>query len=149
MVKDSLPPRFEGPRQVLRPGDWVLTHNFQRKSSLEPRWKGPVQVLLATQTTVKCTGHKHWIHASHVKKAPLPLPYDQWVKECIPDFECEQIPQQVHFSDGELVKEGEVAHRLINLTPVEAELMPIPLFEYPDCDLPRYNLRPRAVKNFD
>ncbi|KAJ1127606.1 hypothetical protein NDU88_006002 [Pleurodeles waltl] len=72
-VKASLPTPLEGPGHPFKPGDWLMTKNFQRTNSLQPRWRGPAQVLLATQTAVKVEGRKNWIHASHCKRAPIPL----------------------------------------------------------------------------
>ncbi|KAJ1161192.1 hypothetical protein NDU88_001679, partial [Pleurodeles waltl] len=72
-VKASLPTPLEGPGHPFKPGNWLMTKNFQRTNSLQPRWRGPAQVLLATQRAVE--GRKNWIHASHCKRAPIPLQY--------------------------------------------------------------------------
>ena len=148
-IKASLPQPLEGPGHKIGPGDWVLIKNFQRKSSLQPRWKGPVQVLLATQTAVKVEGKKNWIHVAHCKRAPIPLPFDQWIKDGIPDQECETIPTFVPFSDARLVGEPESSTSdSVQQTPIATGAVT------PQCDtkeellfqdqqLSRYNLRPR------
>ncbi|XP_069510846.1 RING finger protein unkempt homolog isoform X2 [Ambystoma mexicanum] len=49
---------------------------FERLSCLAPRWRGPYQVLLVTQTSVRVAGRKNWIHATHTKRIPQPVPYN-------------------------------------------------------------------------
>ncbi|XP_069085284.1 solute carrier family 35 member E3 isoform X2 [Pleurodeles waltl] len=142
-VKDILPPLPLTPGHCIEPGDWVLTKNFQRKKSLEPRWKGPRQVLLATRTAVKVEGAKNWIHASHCKRVPLPLPYDQWVKEGQGDDECEKVPTFVPFSDAQIewtATQEESDSVLRGATPEGVPVVPL----FPDQTEPgsaRYDLR--------
>ena len=110
-VRDTWSPPLDGQTHI-KPGDWVLTKNFIRKNSLQPRWKGPVQVLLATQTAVRCEGHRNWIHLSHVKRAP---PF--WSDKCAQ-------------GDGSGPSGGELVPQITGAPPG-----------------PRYNLRPRKLKD--
>uniref|UniRef100_A0A4W5JD91 Murine leukemia virus integrase C-terminal domain-containing protein n=1 Tax=Hucho hucho TaxID=62062 RepID=A0A4W5JD91_9TELE len=40
--------------------------------TFQPRWTRPHTVLLVTDTAVKVSGRKAWIHVSQVKAAPTP-----------------------------------------------------------------------------
>ena len=153
-VQDILPPKPEGPGHLIKPGDWVLVKNFQRSKNLEPRWKEPRQVLLSTRTAIKVEGHKNWVHATHCKRVPLPLPYDSFVRSGEADDECEQIVKFTPFSDARVTwarteKESDdilqeatpPTHRLPNVTD--------PALLFTDPTRPgrdRYNLRPRKNK---
>ncbi|XP_078518311.1 protein NYNRIN-like [Lissotriton helveticus] len=75
-VFDALPKPPESPGHQLKPGDQVVIRNFARTKNLQPRFIGPFQVLLATRTAIRVVGRKHWIHTTHAKRVPLPLPYD-------------------------------------------------------------------------
>ncbi|XP_069467988.1 actin-binding LIM protein 1 isoform X14 [Ambystoma mexicanum] len=81
-----------GPGHSLQPGDWILLKSFDRASCLAPRWRGPYQVLLVTQTAVRVGGRRHWIHGSHTKRIPHPVPYDTEDAEPLSDIET-NIPE--------------------------------------------------------
>ncbi|KAL1280066.1 hypothetical protein QQF64_014666 [Cirrhinus molitorella] len=71
-VKDALPKPAEGVLHDIRPGDFVVTKDLQRKHWKCKRWNGPFQVLLITHTAVKVAERTTWIHASHCRKVPAP-----------------------------------------------------------------------------
>ncbi|XP_078515048.1 uncharacterized protein LOC144773827 [Lissotriton helveticus] len=99
-VSETLRPLPEGPGHRLEPGQWVLVKNYQRKSSLEPKWSEPYQIILAIRSAVKVHGHKHCIHASHLKRLPLPLPFDLQNREGISNQEGELLQSFVPFSEA-------------------------------------------------
>ncbi|XP_062421340.1 uncharacterized protein LOC119202433 isoform X3 [Pungitius pungitius] len=74
MVAAALPKPAEGPLHKLKPGDFVVVKDFRRKNWKARRWQGPFQILLVTQTAVKVAERATWIHASHCKKVPDPVP---------------------------------------------------------------------------
>ncbi|KAJ1166906.1 hypothetical protein NDU88_007302 [Pleurodeles waltl] len=101
-VHDTLPPVSESPGHPIEPGSWVLIKNFQRTKNEQPRWTGPHLVLLSTRSAVRVEGKKHWIHGTHCKRVPLPLPYDRWVQEGVADSETETVPRFLPFSDARI-----------------------------------------------
>ena len=140
----------------LHPGDWVLVKNVQRKHNLGPRWKRPHQVLLATRTAVKAEGKRHWIHASHCKKVPLPLPWDKERASNQTDNESEWLIRFAPFSDARInwtkfVSQVETNEVLHGATPESARLPshiePELLFQDPTISgKERYHLRPRRTR---
>ncbi|XP_078542762.1 syntaxin-18 isoform X4 [Lissotriton helveticus] len=106
MVHSSSPPASDDPGHSIAPGTWVLVRNFQRTNNGQPRWTGPYLVLLSTRSAVRVEGKKNWVHGTHCKRVPLPLPYDRWVNEGIADSETESIPRFIPFSDARLKETG-------------------------------------------
>ncbi|XP_078502642.1 uncharacterized protein LOC144760061 [Lissotriton helveticus] len=151
-VHDTMPQVSEAPGHPFDPGSWVLVKNFQRTKNDQPRWTGPHLVLLSTRSAVRVEGKKNWIHGSHCKRVPLPLPYDRWVQEGIADSETETVPRFLPFSD-ERVKgtnsERESDNLLQGAVPPSIRLNTTePEILFQDQTLPgksRYNLRPRVM----
>ncbi|XP_061116423.1 NLR family CARD domain-containing protein 3-like [Conger conger] len=56
-VKAAQPAVRDEPGHQLKPGDWVVVKDFQRKRWCEPRWRGPFQILLTTPTAVRSLLH--------------------------------------------------------------------------------------------
>ncbi|XP_078504580.1 uncharacterized protein LOC144763132 [Lissotriton helveticus] len=154
MVQNALPEASSDPGHSIQPGDFVCWKNFQRKKNLEPRWGPPRQVILVTRTAVKVVGKKNWVHGVYCKRVPLPLPYDQWVREGVGDSESEKVPRFVPFSsarldwtssekeDDDVLQEAVPPHLRLNTTNPET------LFR--DQTIPGktpYNLRPRLTKD--
>lgn len=73
-VKAAQPVPAGGSLHKLRPGNWVLVRDLGRKHWKARRWNGPFQILLTTHTAVKIAERATWIHASHCKRVPGPVP---------------------------------------------------------------------------
>ncbi|XP_078496276.1 uncharacterized protein LOC144752201 isoform X2 [Lissotriton helveticus] len=151
-VHDTLPQASEDPGHAIDPGTWVLIKNFQRTKNDQPRWTGPYLVLLSTRSAVRVQGKKNWIHGVHCKRVPLPLPYDRWVQEGIPDSETDTVPRFLPFSDARLIgtsSERESDDLLQESLPPSVRLdttEPELLFRNQTLpDKGRYNLRPRVM----
>ena len=56
---------------LLEPGDKVCLKVHQ-PGTFQPRWTRPHTVLLVTDTAVKVSGRKAWIHVSQVKAVSTP-----------------------------------------------------------------------------
>ena len=79
-LKEAYTPGTAEVPHPFQVGDLVLVRRH-RAGSLEPRWKGPFLVLLTSPTVVKVEGVSAWIHASHVKAAPLAARDGSWKLE--------------------------------------------------------------------
>ncbi|XP_078528341.1 uncharacterized protein LOC144805716 isoform X1 [Lissotriton helveticus] len=158
-VFEALPSQTEGPGHRLQPGDWILVRNYGRKRNLEPRFVGPFQVQLATRTAVRLHGRRNWVHATHTKRVPLPLPSDTWMRRGLSSSETDTPQRFVPFSEARLVSDTVVdspqtissTSTLENLTveqspeQLNTPLPSNPLFEdqtHPGSS--RYFLRPRT-----
>jgi hypothetical protein len=82
---------WEQLKETYVAGDTQVPHHFEvgdavlvrrhGAGNLEPWWKGPYLVLLTTPTAVKVEGIPAWVHAPHVKKAPLGAGQNEWSLE--------------------------------------------------------------------